>query len=288
MCEVVWQAALGLFGSSRRCHAQVSLCITGSIIIFHGLDMDMLGPVIEFAGKSDQNDIFMLRWKYGNSYNITIYPETLPAHPRYYLNEPLRWRGRERWPVEDGVVRSPEYFSQVVRQFGPYVNMVEVCFPYSGIMKEDGHGRKVSSYVEEMSEVLPETVVVGYTGGDASSLPKLLTDDLQSHPQRLIEDRNTLDRLGEIVADHYGSMSYSPIRFRNGKAMGHGSDAQQFQPYHVRAAEARAGSARAGTSSMPSGAPHASGARVGGLDAGAEHVGEGALDKWLRDLGGIS
>ena len=78
-------------------------------------------------------------------------------------------------------------------------------------------------------------------------------------------------------------------RFQNGQRLHYRSrETQRFQPYHVRAAEARAGSARAGTSSMPSGAPHASGARVGGLDAGAEHVGEGALDKWFRDLGVFS
>jgi len=78
----------------------------------------------------------------------------------------------------------------------------------------------------------------------------------------------------------------SITRFQNGQRLhGHSLEAQQFQPYHVRAAEARARSAGAGTSSMPGGAPHASGARVGGADAGAEHVGEGALDKWFQDFG---
>jgi len=166
--------------------------------------------------------------------------------------------------------------------------MVEVCFPCSGVVPKDIIGQKFMSYIERMSKDLPETVFIGYTRGLSTDLSQLLTDELQSHPQRLIQDRNTLGRLGDVVADHYGSLNYVPTRVQNGERIRHGRDAQQFQPYHVRAAEARAGSARAGTSSMPSGAPHASGTRVGGADAGAEHVGEGALDKWLRDLGGIS
>jgi len=162
--------------------------------------------------------------------------------------------------------------------------MVEVCFPHSGSMTEDGLGHQFQSYVATMSEDLPDTVFIGYMGRDGESLPKVLTDALRDHPQRLIKDRNTLDRLGEVVTNHYGPPSSGPVRFKNGEPMGHGPDAQRFQPYHKRAAEARRGGAGAGTSSMPRGAPEASGARVGGSGAGLEGMGEG-VDKGLPDLG---
>jgi len=65
------------------------------LLVYFGVsEADMPDPVIEVAAKSEQNDIFMVRWKYGDFHNVTIYPEIFPGNAKYYLNEPLRWRAR--------------------------------------------------------------------------------------------------------------------------------------------------------------------------------------------------
>jgi len=107
----VWQAALKLFGLRWRSHARASFFIMDNSIIVHEQDIKMPEPIIKIAAKSEQNDIFMIRWRYEDSYNITIYPSYSISPFALYT----RAEHREHWPLENGIVRPPEYFSQVLR-----------------------------------------------------------------------------------------------------------------------------------------------------------------------------
>ncbi|TCO16171.1 hypothetical protein EV666_101424 [Camelimonas lactis] len=215
-------------------------------------------------------DSAMFVWSYGGQKNYTLRAKT----KRNGIDNTYSG-GRclfEKWPLEGGVPRPPEFYSRDIREGDAGLNMVEVCFARSGEKLKDARYETVPSYVERMSLDLPNVTVIGYSRRRVDAFPDALA--------RALYDGD-VSGLGELEASNP-----SIIRYRNGVPLrGASSDAREFQPYHVRVAEARARSARAGTLSMPSGAPHASGARVGGLDAGAEHVGEEALDKWLRDLG---
>jgi len=181
----------------------------------------------------------------------------------------------EEWPLENGVPRSPEYYINELKAYGSHLNMVEMCFSRSGQTLKDVDNKVMPSFVEQVSAGLEGITVIGYSGGvRLNALPDTLVREL-SDEGRAYGDR--VMGLGKLETSGYATIT----RFQNGQRLrGNSSDALQFQPYHVRAK-----SARAGTSSMPGGAPHASGARVGGADAGAEHVGEGALDKWFQDFG---
>jgi len=233
--------------------------------------------ITKFVGTEDT---VAFTWVDGEQVNCTIRAKVGRVENGLYHHKNIP----DEWPLENGVLRSPEYYINELKAYGSHLNMVEMCFSRSGETLKDVDNKVMPSFVEQVSSGLEGITVIGYSRGRVNALPDTLARELSD------EGRAYGDRvMGLGTFETTGRTSIS--RFQNGQRLhGHSLEAQQFQPYHVRAAEARArsaraGSARAGTSSMPGGAPQASGARVGGLDAGAEHVGEEALDKWFQDLG---
>lgn len=136
----------------------------------------------------------------------------------------------------------------------------------------DAGGGVLPSFVEQISLDLPNVTVIGYTRGGVNAVPDTLTRALSDEGSVFSE---RIEPLGRLEA----AKSAAVVRFQNGELLHpNRTQAQRFQPYHKRVAEARKGSAGAGTSSMPSGAPEASGARAGRSGAGLEGMGEGAPD----------
>ena len=213
-------------------------------------------PVID---RGEDGVIFT--WFYGNQKNYTLRAKIADSRADiHYINSGRR----AKRPLESGVWRPPEYYSRDIKRYGSNLNMVEICFTGSAAPLKGARNSFVPSFVQQISSDLPNVTVIGYSGGNVNAYPDTLARAL-SDQGRVFGDRT--ERLGHLESGNRVVVT----RFRNGQWLdGGGADARQFQPYHVRVAEARARSARAGTSSMPSGAPHASGARAGGLDAGAE------------------